>query len=243
VEQPTRRDPRQNRRIGTGAGFRPSNLPGCVLWLRADLGITVATGVSTWADQSGNGNNFTQGTGANQPGLAATGNARGTGPALTFNGTTQFLANGSAILGPSNFSLFMVMKTTAPAGANFAAGFGSTTSGGGWTPNVAGSTREVTALTIGNIADGTGTSNWEEWSVLRDSTTWTMSVNGASQSLTGNTTNVAAQQAGSSVGASGSSGINFWTGSIDEVIGYSRKLSAAEQSQIEAYIRARTAIW
>lgn len=38
------------------------------LWLKADAGITTVGGnVSAWADQSGNGNNATQGTAANRP--------------------------------------------------------------------------------------------------------------------------------------------------------------------------------
>jgi hypothetical protein len=43
--------------------FTPSQLPGCVLWLRSDLGVTgspVASGsISAWSDQSGQGNNAT----------------------------------------------------------------------------------------------------------------------------------------------------------------------------------------
>ncbi len=40
-------------------------------WVRADPGITTGTGVSAWADQSGNGVNFTQGTGSAQPAFVA----------------------------------------------------------------------------------------------------------------------------------------------------------------------------
>jgi hypothetical protein len=39
-----------------------------LLWLRSDVGIAPAGGkVPSWADQSGNGHTFAQGTGANQP--------------------------------------------------------------------------------------------------------------------------------------------------------------------------------
>lgn len=40
---------------------------GLKLYLNADKGITIGTGVSAWADQSGNGNHVSQGTPANQP--------------------------------------------------------------------------------------------------------------------------------------------------------------------------------
>src|SRR5580692_5588369 len=49
--------------------FTPVSLPNCVLWLRADLGISIATGVSQWLDQSGCGNHVTQASGPNQPSL------------------------------------------------------------------------------------------------------------------------------------------------------------------------------
>jgi len=46
----------------------PADLTDVELWLRADLGVTQSGGqVSTWADQSGNGNDFVQATGANKP--------------------------------------------------------------------------------------------------------------------------------------------------------------------------------
>jgi hypothetical protein len=48
--------------------FSPTQLAGCMLWLRSDMGITLASGnVSNWSDQSGNGNSATQGTAGSQP--------------------------------------------------------------------------------------------------------------------------------------------------------------------------------
>jgi len=48
--------------------FSPASLSGLVLWLRADLGITLNGGnVSAWADQSGAGNTFNQPTASKQP--------------------------------------------------------------------------------------------------------------------------------------------------------------------------------
>jgi len=46
----------------------PTDINGCVLWLRSDLGITMdeSNRVGTWADQSGNGYNANQGTDANK---------------------------------------------------------------------------------------------------------------------------------------------------------------------------------
>src|SRR5262249_5516238 len=50
------------------APFSPSQLPGLVLWLAADTGVTNAGGtVSAWGDGSGKANHAAQPTAANQP--------------------------------------------------------------------------------------------------------------------------------------------------------------------------------
>lgn len=51
------------------AGFSPKRVPGLRVWLDADLGVTIATGVSAWADQSGTGNNVSQAVPGSQPSL------------------------------------------------------------------------------------------------------------------------------------------------------------------------------
>jgi hypothetical protein len=49
-------------------GFSPSQIPGLKIWLDSALGITLnGSTVSAWADQSGNGNNFTNPSGTSQP--------------------------------------------------------------------------------------------------------------------------------------------------------------------------------
>jgi IPT/TIG domain len=81
---------------GTGSGvsgsyyYLPSNNT-IAQFQRADVGVTLGTfGVATWADQSGNGQNWTQSTGSAQP-AAPTGNFASTGlPYIGFNGTTQY---------------------------------------------------------------------------------------------------------------------------------------------------------
>lgn len=44
-----------------------------IQWVRADLGIQIATGVSQWNDLSGNGAHYTQGTAGQQPAYLANG--------------------------------------------------------------------------------------------------------------------------------------------------------------------------
>lgn len=89
-----------------------------VFWLRADKGVTLATGkVSAWADQSGAGDsnrNATQGTGANQPtfNAAESGyNNRDTVGPFTSNG--QCLNTGTWSASFSTFTYALVGHTAA----------------------------------------------------------------------------------------------------------------------------------
>lgn len=60
-------------------------------WFRSDLGITIGTGVSAWADQYGL-NNATQATGGSQPTYTASDGTLGGLPSLTGDGVDDSLA-------------------------------------------------------------------------------------------------------------------------------------------------------
>ena len=72
--------------------FVPTDIAGCQLWLKADAGITKdgSDYVSVWADQSGNGNDAVQATGASQP-LWVDGQLNGE-PVLRFDGSNDFMS-------------------------------------------------------------------------------------------------------------------------------------------------------
>jgi hypothetical protein len=75
----------------SGTGGAGGNGPSPVLSLSADMGVTTDSDgqVETWADQSGNGYDFSPPRAEARPGL--TQNAAGGNPALTFDGDGQFL--------------------------------------------------------------------------------------------------------------------------------------------------------
>lgn len=86
---------RNERRFDVSSSFTPKSLAGLIAWYRADLGVTVATGVSAWADQSGSGDanrNAIQNTAANQPTLTASDALYNNRPTINNTSGTQYLA-------------------------------------------------------------------------------------------------------------------------------------------------------
>lgn len=89
--------------------FTPRSINGCVLWLRADLGVTLSDDkVTNWADQSGNGNDASQATPANQPTWKES--SFGEQPSIEFDGINDYLAIADdATLNPGTGSFLVVM--------------------------------------------------------------------------------------------------------------------------------------
>lgn len=85
-------------RPDSGVAWTPKFISGLQLWLRADLGVTIATGVSAWADQSGTGDankNVTQATGSKQPTLNASDASYNNKATLSFSSAaSQCLVSG-----------------------------------------------------------------------------------------------------------------------------------------------------
>ncbi len=79
-----------------------------LVWLRADLGITIATGVSVWADQSGNGHDLAQATGSKQPTFRASSGPNSM-PCVEGDGSNDFLQATFAWNHPAH--LWIVSKT------------------------------------------------------------------------------------------------------------------------------------
>lgn len=114
---------RRRRRRG---GFVPTDIDGCELWLRADLGVTIAgSGVSVWADQSDNGNDFTQGTDASRPSQST---------ALGFDsilfGSNDYLSHTGAISAAAAGEWFHVQNLASDPMANNVVAFGFGSSAG-----------------------------------------------------------------------------------------------------------------
>ena len=103
--------------ISAAAAWQPTDIAGCKLWLDAGQGITkdINDYVSNWTDESLNGNDATQGTGANQP-LWVDNQLNGL-PGIKFNAVAQFMEFTSGFLyNYPQFTILFVIKPT--LGAN-----------------------------------------------------------------------------------------------------------------------------
>lgn len=181
--------------IGTGLSTNtttvtdwiPTNVAGCQLWLRADLGITIGTGVSQWNDQSGNSNNVSQGTGVSQPTLSSNGAPNGW-PCLTFS--SQFLSTSTIVIAASPWSVFIISKTNNAATEAFSFAVGQSINGMAFGLDGVTSHRALWYPGAAILQDNTGasTTNWEGLTAQNNGTTSTLKINGTLQTITNSTT-------------------------------------------------------
>lgn len=221
-------------------GFLPTQLSGCVLWLRADLGITKdgSDKVSAWADQSGSGNHFAQGTGADQP-LYVAGAYAGQ-PALRGDNTDK-LTSAAAVGSGANNTLFAVFTGAGAATSYVMAGVDGSTcavlhrfsaalvewfNGGGADRYTFASGLFAGAPHVLTVAQSNGVSLQGWW-------------DGAS-SFGPVVPTTAFAGLRYVMGYAG--GANASSGDMLEVVEYSRVLSAAERLQVERYLGARYGI-
>lgn len=220
--------------------FAPPMFPGCVLWVRADIGATVSGGVvASWTDNSGAGNTFTA-TSGHRPAYSATGGPSGQ-PCLVFDGSSSFMTSAASVTGiTSNWTQFLVLKIPNTTQSNVI--LWSTGSNNGWGFDIAAGSRGVLWLGVGAQTFGNNTTVWESW------TNWdtagvntTCEVNGVATTSSASITPVAGT-GGSVIGATGTPG-NFAAFSLWEIIVYTRPLLATERAQVDTYIHATTRAW
>jgi len=224
--------------ILTHTPFLPTSITGCQFWVRADRGITIGTGVSGWADQSGVGDgnrNLSQATASAQPTLNPV------DAAYNFNPTVSFASAAVQTLGSSATgwstplsapaTVFVVGQTDASGAQQFLLSGIPALYG---ILNIAG----VTYLegSLASISDTT---------VSSVPTVFVGTLNGASSSLRmsaitpaaiGNTgtTSLSQLYLGSLYSAAG-----FLNGKISDVAIYNKTLAADELTALMTYAGAR----
>jgi len=117
--------------LSASAALDPLSILGALaVWVRADQGITVATGVSAWNDLSGKGVNFSQATAANQPAFIAS--AINGQPAVRGDGINDMMTASltQAAPGTQPFFVWCVMRQISWTSNDSA--FGQGNAGTGW---------------------------------------------------------------------------------------------------------------
>ena len=221
----------QNIRPARGGG---SAIPqsGLSLWLKADAGVTLSgSNVTAWADQSGNGNNFTPASGT----VVKSNNIIGSNPAILFDGGSLVGNNIDTAK-----TIYAVIKTLAESANQYAVILETTggslysaisdTEWGSYFNSAIGSTQTIptsTATIIATISD--------------DGQTYEYRRNGQ-QVLTNTDGGGFYTRTAAYLGNDGSAAqaANIY---LSEIIVYNRVPTTQERTQIETYLNTKYAIY
>jgi hypothetical protein len=233
------------------AGNLPLSVPDLGLWLKADAGVTLVGGaVDVWADQSGNGRDFTAPAAGNRPAYSGTLNGL---PVLTFDGSTDYLAGNAASLNIAT----SVTGITMIAVAKYATGvmqrsiaISDTSTGARCLIGVSTTQWQVAGRRLTEaattISGGTVNNNYVIHSgVIRYSVaTAGVFINSVSQADAAFSTagNSAATDSASVYIGLGSNLASFMSGDIAEVIIYQRAISVEERNSVERYLSQKWGI-
>jgi hypothetical protein len=221
---------------------------GLQLWLDANNSVTASGGsISTWSDISGQQNNATQNTSADQPTLVS--DAINGLSAVSFNGSTQCLQlpGGSAF---SNFSsgasIFVVTEpTSVTSGARFIdLGNGSASDNLLLDePTASGAALYVyNGSSPSNVTSSSAiTTNQFQLleAVYSGTTTATISTNGVAGAQSASMNTIANTNRANCYVGQGSGGGNYFKGQIAEILVYNRAVTASEQASIEGYLLSK----
>lgn len=212
---------------------------GLQLWLKADaLGLTGGAAVAAWADQSGNGNDATQGTVGNRPTYQA--NVINGQPVVRFTGSSAHylsVPNVSA-LNPERVSVVAVVKRASGTSSAVIAGKGT-----GYSLRMS-NLSTANSYINGNVANNSTSVTSGAFNVLAavyNQATNEIYSNGSAGTPTSYTTAIPTNTTALTVGGLGTS--NNFDGDIAEVLIYDRPLSEGERSVLEVSLLAKYGIY
>ena len=207
--------------------FVPTTLTGLALWLDgADSSTLTLSGssVTAWSDKSGNSRNATGGV---SPTLGTNG--------VTFNGTTQYLSTTYSAV-PAAESVFVVATWTGTTDRNYCIIGTSATNGRGYNVFRSGGAAVIRwdRWGVAGYAQTSGVQSNVQFmsSAIFTGSAGTTGLNGGSQSAS----------AAFSFSGTGTTNIgtgvlsDYFTGTINEVLCFSRALSTPQRQRVEGYL-------
>lgn len=233
--------------FGSGRAFTPKALGSkLALHLRGDLGLTVGgVNVSAWADQSGNGRDFSQATLSKRPDYTAS--AIGNRPAIFFNGSTELVGGPSfdAIAALGSAEMFVVMQRAVDPPTTGFGGLlrlGSPTGQETFVPNSV--TRSIYDGFASTTRKDTGVIKpigfWTSpriYQALSAPSQWTMWIDGVQEYATA--TNTVGSSTTTAIGGdTGAAGV-LMHGYIAEVIVCAPILTDTQRAKMLKYLKAR----
>lgn len=223
-------------------GFDPRSISGLSLWLDATQGVTtVSNQVSVWADQSGNGRDFSQPTGNPRPNYTSTLNGK---PVISFVAVASTLLQRSAVTnadigGSGGVSFWIVFRVTSAAAyvtcqfPGATDGFDRFSSGGSFPAQF----RSVRASAVSIGMPDTGTVLYGQIvNVAANTHTWRRQ-SAQRASATPDYTNWRAGTNATWLIGRGDTG--FFNGDIAEVIIYGNPLDATQIARVESYLATK----
>ncbi|HXH18411.1 MAG TPA: Calx-beta domain-containing protein [Chitinophagales bacterium] len=210
------------------------------LWLRADAITGVADGgsVTTWSDQSGNGNDFTQSTASKKPTYTQSNSNFNNKPTVNFDGTSDFLDYGNGQMNATSvYSIFFVYKTTSTSSQYLF----DTKTGKIRIPHEGGGDKAYNdGKSRGTEIRGTSTKlvEWELYDVSPKSSIY----ENGTKTQSGLSYSKRAINASTSLGANEAGNGKYFNGNIAEAIIYNVKLNSAQRIIVENYLGAKYGI-
>jgi hypothetical protein len=216
----------------------PTNISNCILWLRADKGTTIATGVSQWNDQSGNGHNVTQSTGSKQPTLNASDSNYNYQSTLSFASANAQVMLSSAWSNNQPTTIFVVGNMS---GSNGGEAFFDWTSTELTIYNGNSGTHVVAYAGVGVSGTISSTSVPAAYAAIYNTTSSSIYQNNSQIALAtgdaGSSNGTGQMSVGALVGT-----VDFLNGKIAEMLVYSGVLSTSNIQQVFAYFGSRYAL-
>lgn len=207
-------------------------------WVRADLGVTLnGSDVSAWADQSGNGHDYAQGTASAQPAFQAAGGPNSQ-PCIEFDGVDELLVNTTLDLpapGTTPTLIWLIMRTVTWTGGRAIVGSDASF---GCELRFANATPDVSAYNgVDNLSSDLPVATWGRvQGFFNNATTdYTRAIAGAK--ATGNNAGNTNPGLGRRIGRGNPSGFaNFL---LAEYFIANRDTTALEDTALDAYVTSR----